>query len=322
MAPRFDLVDIIQTLKRRVRYILVISLTAAVLSAIVYLVRAKKYKATATFFISNPRYADRTNLFRVENSQMLDYFASEDDIDKVVAITGSDSLFRQVIHTQKLGAIYKLDETKPDEMANLITIVRSNFEAKRTENKSMDVSYISGDPQRAADIANAFTATIASMYSSYFTNLRSHVEASLQTKIRETDSAIVKMTDTLAGLRERYGIYDIISPSRKNMISGTMHSTGAGFGRAMEDVQTIESTKDQLVMNRAEYMTLINEFNASRSNDMTLIQLLNRAYRPYRSKDFGLIGTIAISFLVALFFSCLWVLIVAYLRSVTTAERL
>ncbi len=321
MSPRFDLIDIVQTLQKRFRYILIISVAAAVLGAVVYLVRTKKYKATATFFISNPKYVDRTNLFRGEHSQFIDYFGTEDDVDKVVAIANSDSMARKVILSQNLGPAYGLDVSKPEDMSKVIGMFRGSYEAKRTENTTMDISFTDSDPQRAADIANDATKAISAIYASYFANIRTHIESSIQTKIGETDSAISKMTDTLAAMRERYGIYDILSPSRKNMISGNLHSTGAGFGRAMEDIQTIESTKDQLVINRAEYLTVLNEFNTSRSGDMPLIQPLNKAYAPYKTKDFGLVGTIAISFLVTLFFSALWVLLVAYFRVVTTTER-
>jgi capsular polysaccharide biosynthesis protein len=321
MPPRFDLIDIVQTLQRRFRYILIISLIAAILAAIAYLMRSKKYRATATFFISNPLYVDRTNLFRGEQSQFIDYFGSENDVDKIVAIANSDSLARRVIHAQNLGEAYKLDASKQEELAQLVSIFHSKYEAKRTENSTMDISYTDVDPKRAAAVANEVTNAIAAIYSGYYSNIRSHIEASLQKKIRETDSAIVKMTDTLSALRERFGIYDIISPSRKNMISGSLRSTGAGFGRAMEDIQTIEATKDQLVINRAEYLSVINEFNTSRSGDMPLVQVLNRAYPPHKSKDFGLMGTIVLSFLVALFFSSLWILLVAYFRVITTTER-
>lgn len=321
MSPRFDLIDIVQTLQKRIRYILIISLIAAVLAAVLYLVRAKKYKSTATFFVSNPLYVDRTNLFRTEHSQFIDYFGSENDMDKIVAIANSDSLARRVIIEQNLGEAYKLDASKPDEMAQLVDIFHSKYEAKRTENSTMEVSYTDKDAARTSNTANAIAKGISELFGSYYSNIRSHIELSLQNKIRETDSAIVKMTDTLAGLRERYGIYDIISPSRKNMITGSLKSTGPGFGRAMEDIQTIESTKDQLVMNRAEFMTVINEFNTSRSGDMPLVQTLNKAYQPYKSKDFGLLGTIVVAFIVALLFSSLWVLLVSYFRVLTTTER-
>src|SRR5215217_5845574 len=97
MVPRFDLVDIVKTLQQKLRLILIVTIAAAVIGAVFFLVRKKQYKAKTAFFVANPLYVDRTNLFRGDYSQFIDYFGKDDDVDKIMAIAKSDSLQRRII---------------------------------------------------------------------------------------------------------------------------------------------------------------------------------------------------------------------------------
>lgn len=322
MNPRFDLVDITRTLQRRVRYILAITVAAAVLGGIFYLVQKKKYKATTEFFVANPAYTDRHNLFRTDRSQIIDYFGTEDDIDRVIAISKSEQAKMKVIFTTGLNTIYKLDTTKKGNKAKLLMRYTNAFDIKRTEYKNVEVSFTDADPKVAAMVANKAVEVIDDIYTSYYGNIRRHVQQSLSIKLRETDSAIAVLTDSLAVLRDQHGIYDILSPSRQTLISNTGRGGGPGYGKAIEQLQNIESIKDQLVMDRAHYTSVINEFTTgNRAGDMPLIQVMSPAEVPAKPSGLGLILTVVACALIALFFSTVWVLLTAYFRTITATDR-
>lgn len=322
MVPRFDLVDIVKTLHQKLRLLIIVTIIAALVGAVAFLVRKKQYKAKTAFFVANPLYIDRTNLFRTDYSQFIDYFAKEDDVDKVMAIAKSDSMQRRVIDKLQLGKVYGKDPSNPKDLFKLMEIFEGNFEIKRTEYTSVEVTYTDADAKVAADVANEIVKTISEMYSSYYASLRNHVQHSLQAKISEIDTTINRLTDSLAVLRDRYQVYDLISPSRKNIISGTMRSGGQGFGRGIEEIQNIESVKDQLVTDRAEYITIINEYTTgTKAGDLPLVQTLTNASAPYKAMGFGLLATIAISAIVGLFFCALLVLLLTYFRAILNTER-
>lgn len=322
MVPRFDLVDIVKTLQQKLRLIIIVTIGAALIGAVAFLVRKKQYKAKSTFFVANPLYIDRTNLFRGENSQFIDYFGKEDDIDKVMAIAKSDSLTIRVAQRLDLGNHYKMDITQPKDRMKLLEIFEGNFEIKRTEYTSLEISYTDPDPNLAASVTAEIQKCISEMYAGYYGNLRTYVYNSVREKVKETDSSIAVMTDTLAVLRERYGIYDLISPARKNIISGSIHGSGPGLGRGVEEIQNVEAIKDRMVSDRAEYISVMNEFTASsKPGALPLIQPITNVSVPWKPAGFGLGMTIVICAMVGLFFITLWVLLSTYLRTVLNTAR-
>ncbi|MCD6063719.1 MAG: Chain length determinant protein, partial [Flavipsychrobacter sp.] len=88
-TPRFDLVDIIQTIRQRRKFILIVTILTVLVGVLFTFVRKNKYKAEAEFFLSNPLYADRNYLFRSHDMHFVDFFAGDDDIDKIIVTAES-----------------------------------------------------------------------------------------------------------------------------------------------------------------------------------------------------------------------------------------
>lgn len=324
MVPRFDLVDIVKTLQQKFRLIVIVVVAAAVVGAITFFVRKKIYKGKAAFFVANPIYIDRANLFRADYGNFIDFFAKEDDLDKVMAIAKSDSLQLRVINKMRLDSVYKLDPAKPKEQLKLMQLFEGNYEIKRTEYTTLEVSYTDEDPVRAAAVANELQNSISEMYSGYYANLRNHMSSVLHTKVRQMDSTIATLTDSLVVMRDRYQIYDIISPSRNNLITSNLGSRNItpGLGRGVEEIQNIESIKDRHVTDRTEYLTILNEFETSqRTGELPLVQSLSKAKVPYKPNDFGFVVTVIICGAVGFFFSVLWILLTTYLRLLLNTKR-
>lgn len=322
-TPRFDLVDIVQTLQKKGRYILIVTLLAGVVGTIIYLVSPKQYQARSEFFVSNPQYGDRSNVFRNVETQFISYFGDEDDIDRVMAIAKSELVRHKVLEKQDLAKVYGLDTGKKADMVRLTDRFKKNFDFKRTEYQNMEVSYTDTDPQIAANVTNEAVGVIEQVYRGYYNTIKENITESLESKIKETDSAIAQMTDTLSRLRDKYNIYDIISPSRETMISGTIKSNGvSGFGKAIEEIQNIEATKDQLVKDRASYVSLINEFTTgTKMNEMPLLHVITSAAPPTQPKGLGLVLTVVASLLIGFLFSCIWVLFRGYFSALAAVER-
>src|SRR6187402_1411017 len=120
MAPRFDLVDIVKTLHRRTKFILIVTVLAAAIGAVAKLAKKTEYKSTSEFFTSDPFYVDRSNIFPKQNPLFLDYFAKEEDIDKVIAIAKSDTLLKLLITRLDLGKSYSMDVSDPHQMKMLM----------------------------------------------------------------------------------------------------------------------------------------------------------------------------------------------------------
>src|SRR5690606_24892198 len=153
-TPSFDLVDVTQTLRNRRRFIITITVIAAVLGAALYFVRKKKYEAQADFIMSNPLYADRNNLFRANEMRFVDYFGGDDDVDRILVVAESDTVRNLVAQRLNLAEAYKLDMSKADDRDKLKGIFKKYYKIDRTEYKTCQVFYTDTDPERAAAVVN------------------------------------------------------------------------------------------------------------------------------------------------------------------------
>jgi uncharacterized protein involved in exopolysaccharide biosynthesis len=318
---RFDLIDIAQTLQRRRGFIFLIAILAAVLGAAAWLVGTRKYKAYASVLVANPLYSDRNNLFRNDKVTFVDYFGREDDIDKVLAVAKSDQTHGAIMSYLDLAKIYKLDTSKESDRTKLSTRFKKSFEIKRTEYQNVEFSYTDPDPALAAYVANTAVKLVDEIYSGYYNGLRLNARRSLESRLGNTDSMISSLTDSLAGMRDRFHIYDILSPTRMSAQGGS-HAGGAGYGRAIEEIQNIEATKDQLVSDRARIVSLINEFSAGTTKgDQPQIQVISPASVPDKPAGLNLVLTAVVCLVIGLLFSTLWVLVTAYYRALVSVQR-
>lgn len=311
---RFNLVDIVQLIGRRLRFILIIALIGAVLGAIAGLVRKKQYTATNEFFMASPFFSDRNNIFHTSNqtAAFIGYFGTDEDIDRVIGISKTSNFLEQVGMRSALDSFYKLDASRPADRYKLQKIVKSGMNLKRNEYGMMEISFTMQEPLQAARVADTAEALLDEMYTGFHTGMRNNVMAELQHKIEEADSAIAKLTDTLGRLRDRFGIYEILSPSRQNLIISNSNggSKGAGYGHAIEQVQNIEAIKDQLVIDRARYESIVNEYNTTgNAPALSMLRVVSEAKVPLKPSSPGPVMLGLLCAFIAGAFAILWVII-------------
>jgi uncharacterized protein involved in exopolysaccharide biosynthesis len=319
-TPTFDLIDVIKTIQKQKRTILLITLACMACGAIMVGVKKKKYKATTRFFVNNPLYGDRSTLFRNVEQRYVDYFGGDDDIDRVTALLSSDTVVDKIIRRCEFDKIYKLDINTPKGNQELKNIFNKNFKLKRSEYKDIEVSFVAYEPATAATIANTTVATVEESFRAYYTNMKMSMYQSIADKVKEMDSAINIYSDSLANMRDRYGIYSIISPARANVIVSDV-KPGKGLGKGIEQIQNIESIKDQLVTDRAKYYSLLNEFSTTTNSNMSYIKVTTRALPPVSPSGISLPIMAAIGAFLGLFFSTTLVVLLAYYKLLNAVVR-
>jgi len=320
-APRFDLVDVAQTLRKHRALVLGATCVAAIVGAIFFFVRKPKYESKTEFLVANPLYYDRNSLFRNTEMRFVDYMGGDDDIDKVSAIAESDTVASLVIKNLHLAQDYNKDPENPTDMAWVKMMFHKGFSLKRTENKDAIVSYVDEQPLRSATIANEIVQDIAQVFGSYYNNMRLKMYGDLQSKMHQQDSAITALTDTLGALREQYGIYDVLSPARQNIMTGSVKG-GKGTGAGMERIQNVEAVKDQLVSDHAKYVSLSNEFTTGiQADGMSLTQVISKAKPPLQPKGPTALVIIVTAALLGFFFTSLLILLFTYYRILISVQR-
>lgn len=306
------LTDVVDSVRKHKSLIAVITVVSAIAGALFYLAGPKKYEAKTEFVVRNPLYGDRNNLYNYE-TKFIDYFANEDDVDRVMLMAGSDLVQSQVIKNMHLAEAYFLDPSTRKGEQQLERRFAKNFNITRTEYKDLVLSYIDTDPDRAAKVANECIKVLESTYSGFYRDMRVGMYESINAKIRDEDSVIQYLTDTLIRLRTMYGIYDIISPSRYNLMLGAMKGTGSKSAEGIEMVQNYESLKDQLVSDRAKQTTLVNQFKTGNNdNQLPMLKVVTVAKDPVSPKGIGGMYTVLACMILGFFFSTMLMSFVDY----------
>ncbi len=313
-SSTFNLVDIKESIRNHFGTIITFTIASAVLGTLVYLLTPKKYEAKTDFIVRNPLYNDRNFIYNYD-TKFLDYFGNEDDANRIIMFAGSDIVQKQVIRNMDLAKAYKYDTLIPKQLLQLERRFDKNLTLMRGENKDISLTFLDTDPQRAANVANECVVVLEKTYEDFYSDMRKVVYTTIMNKVSEEDSIINSLTDTLAKLREKYGIYDIISPTRHNMMTGNMRENShKNYGLGIELVQNIESLKDEMVADRAVKTTLANQYTSSYASSknklaMPIIKVVTVAKPPVNPKGLGGMVTLIVCGFLGFFFSTIFILI-------------
>ncbi|WP_276133454.1 hypothetical protein [Polluticoccus soli] len=313
-APyRYDLHQVGTTLYRYRRLIIVITICSAIAGLLLASLRTKRYQAETEFFLKNPFYSDRNFLYNNE-SKFLDYFANEDDVNRLILLAESDSVQQEVIQRFDLLRTYKVEGDKEMALFSLRKQLAGNLKIVRTPSKSLLLRYTDTSAARSAAIANYYVAVLDNALRGFYNDTRMSMRQSILVKITEEDSSIAVLTDSLVALRDKYSIYDIVSPARSNIIVSNVKYTGKpGFAEGLEEIQNLESIKDQTVSNRAWHIALASQYTTgTKMNELPLTKIIRTAAAPLKANGPGRITSAIICAITGFGFSVLFSLIMAY----------
>lgn len=290
--------------------ILIFVVASFLLGLIISLFKPKEYKAETAFILKNHLFADRSYLYS-KDMRYINYYAPEDDIERLISLIDADSVIDVLIKDLNLVSHYKVDTLyKPKALRRLKKTIAKQVKIYRTPQKNAVLSFVDKDADTAALIANKYLALIEKTLRKNYNLVRQDVLYSLQSKIAEEDSLLAILTDSLAQMREYYGIYDIINPTRGNMILGA-HISDNGhpeFAKGLELIQNIESLKDRMVADRSDHASLANQYTSNgRVNDLSLIQIIKVAESPLKTSSMGILSTTILCALFGLLFGIIYV---------------
>ncbi len=283
--------------------------------SILSMVAPRSYVAETIFLLKNPVYADRNNVYSYE-AKFLDYLGNDEDIERLIAMASSDSLLQSVISTMHLASVYHFDSTDPEDTERLKKYFRSRLEVRQNKHRSIVLTYKDTDPIRAAAIADLCVVRLESSFRGFYNGMRRNMHASVMNKIHQEDSLIAMLTDSLIKLRELYGIYDVISPSRYNIMLSSLKDNGhPAYARGIELVQNVESIKDEIVGDRAKHISLANQYSTgTEADEMHLVYVMQAAIPPIPHVFRGVCKMAAITACLGLLYGILHVLIADHFR--------
>jgi hypothetical protein len=249
---KFDLIELIKVGLRWKKFILGFAIIASLGMAIYALNLKNIYRSYTVFFPSNALIGSRDNLFRTEIQDAIDQVGLENEVDRAVVVANSAPIISGLIDKFRMDTIYKIDIKRDSKgKQKLYKKFAKNYNVTRGPYGQIEMTFSDNNGQLCADILNEAIISIQDKYRYFYTNSSQGISDALVAQAVKIDSTIAKFTDSLVVIREKYGIYDIISPGRKADIHVQSKSA-----RGIEEVQNVEELKDQFVRDRAKFASL------------------------------------------------------------------
>lgn len=275
---RLDLIDFIRFGWKRKKVIIGFAIVAAIIAAVFMMFKKNTYRAYGSFFPASSVIAGRVNMFREFNQEWVDLFGEENEADRVYVIGNTSSVISELIEEYKIYEHYGFDkENDKDAMRKTFKRFVKNYSFSRTGFKSIEVNFTDEDKELGAKVVNSAMNFAEKKLKAIYINGHSQLAIAIEKRSDSIQQEINVLTDSLVTMRTENGIYDLISPGRKNILNGKMNGSGERYARALENIQVIEEIKDRLVIERGKYAALSNEFKALVHYDIPMIHVVQWA---------------------------------------------
>ena len=199
--------------------IMLVSITAAILSAVVSLLMKERYKSAVVLYAEQQHSFGAQLLEDVQKEDLLT-FGEEEDAERLLQIINSDQVRNKVIDKYRLWDVYDIKRDQRGANTLIAREYQDNVSAELTKFGSVEVAVLDEKPERARDMANdiaLFAESVANrMRSERAMTAFKYAEASLQSALNEVqvmedsmkvlqEMGVYSYLDQIAALTEMYG---------------------------------------------------------------------------------------------------------------------
>lgn len=308
MSSWLDLVDVVKVILRWKKPLLIICVIALIAGIIISDPHIMKpyYLSTAIVVPANPSLSTTQNLF-ADNNVNDNYYGSEQDGDRLLAIANSAPVEQSIISQFHLFSHYKIDSANTRYPNYKIQHeFESNFEALKDDKDAIEINVYDHDPKMASDIANAIVDKVDDFNRNIILANKNKMLAIYQNKVTEKQAQLRLLTDSIVKLKRLIGISGGIE-SLGNMTSG--NSNGIDREGVQEKIYLLEDQQQGAINELNNSNILLEEFQASINKDVPTLYILQRAF-PAEMKSKPLRSLVVLAFVAGAFFITLLILLI------------
>lgn len=271
----FDLVHICRIIAKKKKFVFGLTGLVVLVGLIFCLVSPKRYTSQTIFIVKNPLMMDRNFVFRDALYEHKEFFAVPDDIDQVEAIAKSDALLWHLINKFKLDEYYGISN-----FGLLKRRVKMSFAFSRKDTKNIEMFYTDSDPKMAHQVLAEAKSFIEKMFLDYFVQNNRQIATTLTDKLKELDNQIDSVSNHIVSIRTESGLNAHLLPTRGEVIAAQTPAVSPSQQLALEQLQNVVTTKDELVADRAKMNSLLNELSVFTSENVNIFYVVQDAYEP------------------------------------------
>lgn len=260
LTDRIDSTNLLLHLLRWKKHLIVLAVSAFVVSAIVSFVITPMFKATVTLFPVRPGSVSK-ELFSPAYSGDKDIlrFGEEDDSERMMEVLNSDEIMKRLDKKYDLMKHYDIDPDHPYKKTLLEEEYKDNVTFKKTEYQSVLITVLDHSPDTAALIANDIAALLDTVIFEMQRERAKKGFSIIEEEYLKMEEYIHQLEDSLAVLR-KLGVQDYDMYTRQ-------YSKALAGGKT-SGIKALEEKMNMLAKYAGEYL-FIKERLSQESNRFT-----------------------------------------------------
>jgi LPS O-antigen subunit length determinant protein (WzzB/FepE family) len=209
----FDSTSLFEFFWRWRKQLIIIGITAAVLSAVVSYLIPEKFKSTVIMFPVQSNSVSKALLTEdFSGKQDVLQFGEEEQAEQMLQILSSNYIRKRIREKHHLMQHYKIDPTYKYKNTLFYEMYSENITFRRTEFMSVKIEVMDENPEMASDIANDIAALLDSTKRKIQSDRAQQAFGIVETEYLSKQKEVQRMTDSLTRLNE-LGMYDYESQS-------------------------------------------------------------------------------------------------------------
>jgi uncharacterized protein involved in exopolysaccharide biosynthesis len=321
MDKQNNMLDVILVWYRWRKPILGLVILVTVASAAIVFMLPIYYKATTVFYPSNPILRSPSVIFGTSQRD-LEYFGGTADADRLLSVAYSNEFLQQMVRDFKLYEHYKIDPKAPKAAHKMELRFFGLYEAHKTDRGGIELSMEDEDPTTSAAMANAARDKIDALMNKMNTDVQQKLLDAFEKDIAEKNQQVSNLSDSLARVRERFGVY--VDFSQENGALGLKAKNGdmGRFNEGLAQVQVLGRLLTAASEDLAESKTRLDKLKATFSAGISSIVVQDVAQMPNIKSRPKRLFLVALSAAVALLFACIAVLLLDTYKNIDWKEVL
>lgn len=207
MERKDNLLGVLATLYQNRNLILKVCGAVFIGSIIISLLLPKFYKSTTTFYAASTDLINPDKMFGGGKSEVR-YYGTAEDLERLLTIAQGAEVVEYLVNKYNLYEHYDIDTSSVKAGFYIREHFNGLYEVQKTKFDAIELSVEDEDPKLAAAIANDARKRIEEISSRLIKNSQETQLNTLKKSIKTSEEDLHAIGDSLARLREKYGIYD------------------------------------------------------------------------------------------------------------------
>jgi len=212
MSQQENLLDLVSAIYRNRKPIILVTIVAAVISALVALMLPNYYQATTTFYAASPDLADPLPIGNMETNKSI--YGTDTDMDRLFSIGQSGSLSEYIIEKFDLVTRYEIDPSDPKASYQVNLKLSKLYNFNKNKFDALELSIEDKDREVAANMANEARDQINILAQEIVKGSQEKVLEKYKSTIDSKEKNIKIIVDSLQKMKTKYEIFNASSQGK------------------------------------------------------------------------------------------------------------